>query len=393
MTGKLVAYIGSYRDASGDGGGITVLDVSRDGRSLTPVSRVGEPKEAGYLAYAGGTLYVVDERKTDGRGPVEPAASVHAFTVDQRDGSLVWLNSRLAPGPRPTFLCTDQAGDVLVTANHGDFDHVEHVVRTPEGEWTVEYLYDDSTVILYGLEKDGRLGEIRDVHVLSGHGADPNSSAQAGGHAQASPHAHCAVIDPSGRHVLVCDKGTDRILVFALGETLELEFTHRFEDEVGPRHLAFDSRTGRAFVTCEFSSELASFDFDAVSGKLRLLDRVPTVASGYQNRNEPAEVRVHPGGDFVYVNNRGEDTLAWFHVNHNGHIRRIGHVPLGRSVHPGLAARSFAFDPAGAFLLVADRPAGLVRSFAVDAEDRELRPLTTVAVAEPSFVAFAELTG
>ncbi|KAA9165546.1 lactonase family protein [Amycolatopsis acidicola] len=391
MTGKLVAYIGSYRDAAGDGGGITVLDVSRDGRSLTPVSHVGEPKEAGYLAYVGGTLYAVDERKNDGRGPVEPAASVHAFTVDQGDGSLTWLNARRAPGPRPTFLCADEAGKVLVTANHGDFEHVERVVRTPEGGWDVEYLYDDSTVILYGLEDDGSLGEIRDLHVFSGHGKDPNGSPQAGGHAQASPHAHCAVIDPSGRHVLVCDKGTDQIFVFALGDTLEPEFTYRFEEETGPRHLAFEPGTGRVFVTCEFSSELVSFDFDASSGKLRLLDRVSTVASGHTGGNEPAEVRVHPRGGFVYVNNRGEDSLAWFHTNHNGQLLRLGHVPLARSLHPGVAARSFAFDPSGSFLLLADRPAGLVRSFAVDAEECRLRPLATVAVAEPSFVAFAEL--
>ncbi|MGW4591419.1 lactonase family protein [Amycolatopsis thermoflava] len=388
---KLVAYIGSYRDASGDGGGITVLDVSRDGRSLTPVSQVPEPREAGYLAYLDGTLYAVDERKTDGRGPVEPAASVHAFAADPRDGSLTWLNSRLAPGPRPTFLSTD--GQVLVTANHGDFDHVEHVVRTPGGGWTVEYLYDDSTVILYELGGDGRLGEIRDLHVLTGHGTDPNSSAQAGGHGQASPHAHCAVIDPSGRHVLVCDKGTDRILVFALGDTLNLKRTYTFEDETGPRHLAFEPGTGRAFVTCEFSSELASFAFDAASGELRPLDRVPTVASGYRGRNEPAEVRVHPRGGHVYVNNRGEDSLAWFRADPEGRLLRLGHVPLARSVHPGLAARSFAFDPTGTFLLLADRPAGLVRSFAVDAEDGQVRPLATVAVAEPSFVAFAEVTG
>jgi 6-phosphogluconolactonase len=385
----LIAYVGSY------GGGIHVFEVSADGRRLTALSQIIEPNEAGYLAYAPGwgTLYAVDERKTDGRGPVEPAAGVHAFAVDQRDGSLSPLNSRLAPGPRPTFLTVDEAKRVLITANHGDFDHVEHVVQAADGQWTVEYLYDDSTVVMYELEPDGRLGPIRDVQVLTGHGQDPNGSPQAGGHGQASAHAHCAVLDPSGGYVLVGDKGTDQILVFRLGARLEPASAYQFPEQTGPRHIAFDRSSGHAFVTCEFSSELASMTFDASSGKLRLLDKQPTVAPSYQGPNEPAEVRVHPAGALVYVNNRGEDSLAWFRAGPDGELSRLGHVPLSRSVHPGLAARSFAFDPSGSFVLLADRPANLVRSYAVEAGTGDLRPLTEVAVADPAFVVFAELGG
>jgi 6-phosphogluconolactonase len=390
----LVAYVGSYGSGPGaDAGGIDVFEVSADGSGLTALSRVEEPKEAGYLVYAPGwgTLYAVDERKTDGRGPVEPAASVHAFAVDQRDGSLSTLNSRLAPGPRPTYLCVGEAKRVLVTANHGDFDHVEQVVRAADGQWSVEYLYDDSTVVLYDLEPDGRLGQIRDLQVLTGHGPDPNGSPQAGGHGQASAHAHCAVLDPSGGYVLVGDKGTDQILVFRLGATLELASAYPFPEQTGPRHIAFDPVSGHAFVTCEFSSELASMAFDPSSGKLRLLDRQPTVERTYQGLNEPADVRVHPDGTLVYVNNRGEDSVAWFRVGPDGALSRLGHVTISRSVHPGLAARSFAFDPSGSFLLVADRPAGLVRSYAVDAGTGDLRPLTEAAVSNPAFIVFAEL--
>jgi 6-phosphogluconolactonase len=334
----------------------------------------------------------VDERKTDGRGPVEPAAAVHAFAVDPQDGRLTWRNAQRAPGPRPTFLCLDAAQQVIVTANHGDFDHVERVVRGADGAWTSEFVYDDSTVILYELGPDGRLGPIRDLHVLTGHGKDPNFSPQAGGHAQSSAHAHCAVIDPSGRFVLVCDKGTDQVLVFRLGATLTLATTYQFSPETGPRHLAFDLHSGRACLTLEFSSELASMDFDAETGALRLLDRVSTVAPDYTGLNEPAEVRVHPNGRFVYVNNRGEDAVVWFRVSANGALTRLGDAPLAKSLHPGLAARSFAFDPTGSFMLLADRPANLVRSFAVNPDDGSLTQIAALMVPGPAFVAFAQLT-
>jgi 6-phosphogluconolactonase len=391
---RLIAYVGSYGVGPGaTGGGIDVLEVSPDGRWLAILNRVDEPKQAGYLVYAPSseTLYAVDERKTDGRGPVEPPAAVHAFAVDQRDGSLSWLNSRPAPGPRPTFLCVDEAKRLIVTANHGDFEHVEHVVPDGAGGWTVQYLYDDSTVVMYDVQPDGRLGDIRDVHVLSGHGPDPNGSPQAGGHGQASAHAHCAVLDPSGNYVLVGDKGTDQIFVFHPGAGLELVATCQFPPKTGPRHIAFDPGTGHAFVTCEFSSELVSMAFDATSGKLRLLDRQPTTDQAYRGLNEPAEVRVHPNGGLVYVNNRGEDSVAWFRAGPHGELTRLGHVCISQSVHPGLAARSFAFGPSGSFVLVADRPANLIRSYAVDGEIGDLHPLTVMAVVDPAFIVFAAL--
>lgn len=393
-TKRLVAYIGSYENSPNqEGGGIYVLDVSSDGSHLELLSQVNEPKMAGYLAYSPTlkTLYTVDERKTDGRGPVGPAASIHAFAVDQLDGSLTWLNSLSAPGPYPTFLSVDESKRIVVSANHGSFEHVERVIQTADGEWMTEYVYDDSTVILYDIEPDGRLGKIRDVQILTGHGKDPNSSPQAGGHGQASAHAHCAVIDPSGQYVVVCDKATDQILVFQLGNKLEIVSKYQLPAETGPRHVAFDPASGRAFITFEFSSEIASFDFDANTGGLRLIDKQPTVGHSYQGPNEPAEVRVHPNGEFVYVNNRGEDSVAWFRINSDGKLSLLGQIPLARSIHPGLATRSFAFEPTGTFLLVADRPADLIHSYAVNSENGSLQPLAKASIPNPAFIAFAEL--
>jgi len=102
-------------------------------------------------------------------------------------------------------------------------------------------------------------------------------------------------------------------------------------------------------------------------------------------------VRVHPRGGIVYVNNRGEDSLAWFHVDADGSLSRAGDVRVAPSIHPGLAARSFCLDPEGSLLLLADRPANLVRGYAVDATDGSLTQVTELAVAQPAFVLIAEL--
>jgi len=391
---RLIAYVGTYGVAPGTkGGGIFGLTVSDDGRELRPLNYATEPRDAGYLVYAPetSTLYVVDERKTDGRGPVDQPATVQAFDVDVRTGSLSWRNSQIAPGPRPTFLDYSAKHRLLVSANHGDFQHVEKVVRLPDGGWSTRYVYDDSTVVVFPLASDGAIAPASDVQIFEGHGPDPNTSPQNGGHAQASPHAHCAVIDPSGDFLLVCDKGTDRIEVFRLGECLQKVSHLQFEAQTGPRHLAFDSVSGLAFATLEFSSELASLRFDAKSGALERLDTVTTLGQPCERCNEPAEVRIHPAGGLVYVNNRGEDSLAWFSSDAEGVLCRLGSIPLAASIHPGLAARSFAFAPDGSFVLVADRPADLVRSYAVCVTTGALTPIAEVAVPDPAFVTFVEL--
>lgn len=391
---RMMAYVGTYGAAPGTkGGGIYGLSVSPDGRQLTVLNHAAEPKDAGYLVYASetSTLYAVDERKTDGRGPVDKPAAVHALSLDPASGALTWQNAVMAPGPRPTFLDYSVEKRLLVSANHGDFQHVEKVVRAPDGGWSIHYVYDDSTLCVYPLGEDGAVEQASDAYVFEGAGKDPNFSPQNGGHAQSAPHAHCAVIDPSGAYVLVCDKGTDRIEVFRLGRRVEKVSCLQFPPETGPRHLAFDPVSGLSYVTLEFASELASLRFDASSGELTLLDRITTISPSYQGCNEPAEVRVHPSGGLVYINNRGEDSLVWFRADDEGHLERAGAVMLAPSIHPGLAARSFTFAPDGSFVLVADRPAHLVRTYGVEAGTGDLTWLTQAHVPDPAFIALVEL--
>ena len=109
--------------------------------------------------------------------------------------------------------------------------------RLADGKWVEKFEYDDSTVVQYGLNADGSIGPIQDVHVLSGHGIDPNDSPQGGGHAQASPHAHIVVIDPSGKFLVVCEKAGERIYVYRIGgKRLELASVYQCPPGTGPRH-------------------------------------------------------------------------------------------------------------------------------------------------------------
>jgi len=390
---RLFAYVGCNHVANFEGGGITVFEVAEDGSNLTLKSSVKDrPKRAGYLAYApkSHVLYAVDERKTDGRGPIKPASNVSAWRVDPQTGELTFLNSQPSVGAMPASITVVEDRKIVYTANHGFFDHVVKVVQSADGKWTEKFEYDDSTVVQYGVADDGSISDVQDVCVLSGHGTDPNSSPQGGGHCQASPHAHIVVVDPSGKYLVVCEKAGERIYVFRIGSKLELASVYQCPDGTGPRHAVFDKNTGRMFMTCEFSSELWSFDFDVSTGALKYIDKQSTL-SGFKGRNEPATLQIHPNGRFVYMNNRGEDTIVWFRISADGHLTKAGNVSVSKSADPAGATRCMTLSPSGAFLLVPDRPADVVRSYAVDANDGTLKALTEVPVQNPVFIQFVEL--
>jgi 6-phosphogluconolactonase len=363
---KFLVYVGCYGteppSPAGESGGIHVFQFDPRDASLASRGKYAPGLRAGYLCFSPGgrRLYVVDERKNDGRGPVGPAASVRAYSIDRASGALELLNAQPAFGAYPTYVDVDPTGSRLVTASHGSFDHVERVVRMATG-FVIENLYDDSTVALYPLGTNGELLPPCDIQVLSGHGIDPCDSPQAGGHAQASAHAHSATIDPSGRFVVVCDKGTDRILVYRLdprADSLQLAHAHSCPPGTAPRLPAFHPKEPIVMVVNELASTLSSFAFDASTGSLTLLDSTPT-APGHAGNNEPADVQIHPLGGYVYVNNRGRDDVAWFRLE----------------------------LPSGKFLLVADRPANRLLAYTVDPASGDLAPVgVPVPVPGPAFV-------
>jgi len=394
MSKKLIAYVGRNHVADFKGGGISIFEVARDGSSITPLPGGVDdmPKRAGYLDYSpkSKVLYSVDERKTDGRGPKKPASCVMSFRVDPESGKLTFLNKQPTVGAMPASITVDEDKRLLFTANHGFFDHVVKGVQTADGKWVERFEYDDSTVVQYGLEADGSIGEVQDVHVLTGYGTDPNDSPQGAGHAQASPHAHIVVIDPSGRFLVVCEKAGERVYVYRIGGTrLQLASVYQCPPGTGPRHAAFDTK-GRMFMTCEFSSELWSFNFDSSTGVLSFIDKQSTL-SGFKGRNETATLQVHPNGRFVYMNNRGQDDVVCFAISDDGHLKKTGRVELSKSDDPKDATRCMTLSPDGAFLLVPDRPADVLRSYAVNPNDGSLKAVAEVPVQNPVFIQFVEL--
>jgi 6-phosphogluconolactonase len=86
--------------------------------------------------------------------------------------------------------------------------------------------------------------------------------------------------------------------------------------------------------------------YDAGSGAFAEGLTARTVPESYRERMTCAEVEVHPSGKFVYVSNRGHNSIAVMSIDPStGAPALIEAFPLG-----GSNPRSFNIDPTGQYL-------------------------------------------
>jgi 6-phosphogluconolactonase len=106
---------------------------------------------------------------------------------------------------------------------------------------------------------------------------------------------------------------------------------------------------------------VATVDFDADGGRWALHVVDPTVPASTIG-SHCSEIKVSPDGRWLYVANRGHDSLARFSIAEStGELTAAGHIST-----QGKTPRHFAFDPSGAFLVVANQDSDTLKVFAVD---------------------------
>ena len=84
------------------------------------------------------------------------------------------------------------------------------------------------------------------------------------------------------------------------------------------------------------------FRWNAASGQIDEAQVTTTIPHGFAGRNTTAEIAVFSDGRFLYVSNRGEDSIAQFAIDAaSGQLRYVATTPTG-----GAKPRFFTLDPA-----------------------------------------------
>ena len=235
-----------------------------------------------------------------------------------------------------------------------------HVAVAPGGRHAVVANYQGGAVSVVSLEPDGPVRERTDLVQHRGSSVDPDRQSEA--------HAHSATFDPRGERVLVCDLGLDKVIFYRLDtQSGRLQALPELEISTpagtGPRHLDFDPGGRRLFVAGELNSTLLVYTHDPDTGETEELQVASTLGEVVpERRNHPADIHVHPTGRFVYVSNRGLDSIAIFAVDErDGRVELLANHPGG-----GEVPRNFTIDPSGRLLLCANQRTDTVVPFWIE---------------------------
>jgi 6-phosphogluconolactonase len=212
---------------------------------------------------------------------------------------------------------------------------------------------------------------------------------------ETAKHAHCIHPDRSNRFIFVPHTvPANYIRQFLLDESTGL-LTPNASPQViagegqGPRHYCYHPSRDVVYVSNEQGCSVTAYHFDASDGTLSAFQTVPTLPQGYEGENTCAQIHIHPSGRFLYVSNRGHDSIAAFSIDDaTGELMPQGQQPTEPT------PRVFNIDPAGRFLLAAGQGSGRLAVYRIDARNGSLVPLETYAVGEnPMWVLIMALPG
>jgi 6-phosphogluconolactonase len=332
--------------------GITVAEFDSDTGKLSAPRLVTETRDPAHftLSADGKRLYLCNTGTPGG---------VSAFAVeDKKTGALKLLNYKESKGRGPSYVSVDQTGHYVLDANYGG-----------------------GFIEIHALAADGSLDQ--QTAFVQHEGSSVHAR-------QNKPYAHWIRTDPTNKFVLVADLGTDKIVVYKFDEkTGKLAANDppfaKLNGGSGPRHLAFHPNGKWLYAVQELSNEVVAFKWDGRKGELTQFQQVKTLPADFTDPSTAAEIVVRNDGKFLYISNRGHDSIAVYSVDANS-----GELTLRQRVPSrGKVPRYFTFDPSNKWLVVSNQEGGNVSVFGVDAKSGELSPHgDPVAIPKPMAVVF-----
>jgi 6-phosphogluconolactonase len=303
-------------------------------------------------------LFAVNE-VDDYRG--EKSGAVSAFAIEG-SGALRLINQLSSHGADPCHLSIAGGGSTLLVAN-----------------------YSGGSISSYRIGADGALGEGSHLPELGTHGPHKNQDAA---------HAHFILESPTPGLVYVADLGLDKVMLYDLDAATSKLTPHAARPAVtvtppgsGPRHLTVHPNGKFLYANNELGTSASVFSRNPDTGALTepALQTVTTVPLPYGARADNGEIQISSNGKFVYVSNRGHDSITTFSVDEvTGKLATVENVPSG-----GKEPRDFKIDPSGKFLLVGHQISDEVVVFSIDQATGKIKTVgSPLKISKPVNFAF-----
>lgn len=160
---------------------------------------------------------------------------------------------------------------------------------------------------------------------------------------QDKAHAHCVWTSQKNGFIYVSDLGGDKIHIFYYNNekksilSFEKQPFFLMEAGSGPRHLCGSNDERFLYCVNELKASINVFIIN-LDGSLNLIQKIGSIPDDFKKSNYGAEIKLHPDNKFLFVSNRGFDSLSIYSINQS-----TGVLTLMKSGYQSIFGRNKIF--------------------------------------------------
>ena len=324
---------------------ISVFTMDADTGKLTPMAEV---------AVSGGPslLAIGPDRKSLYAGH-RGVPEISSWQINQNTGGLT-QNGTVSPEDPPAFLATDRRGRYLLSSYYQSGHVAVHPIGDDGavGAPPIEWLATDAGAHAMQTDLSNKFAFVPHIARLNDNVLEPVREAHG----------------PNSIFSVQFDESTGHLTP---NSPLRVEP----EERVGPRHYCFHPTKDIVYFSDEQGCSVTCYRLDTSMGTLSAFQTITTLPDGYTGRNTCSQIQISASAKFLYVPNRGHNSIAGFTVDAStGRLTGIGQVSTEA------VPSAFSLDPEGKFLFAAGSASGQLASYRINGDTGELTPLETYSV-------------
>lgn len=338
----MIGYVGTYTKDQGKG--IYRFELDAEAGKLLSAETAAETPNATYLEVQNDRVFAIKKGKTK--------AGIATFEIENLEtGELKFIDD-----------CLEEGGSGC------------HITVTSDHNYLLDTVYASGEVRLYEIDDRAVVTDRLDIYQVEGDGPHER---------QEGPHAHFAAETPDKQYIAAVDLGADKIITLKIEDKRLVEVAEcKVDPGSGPRHLVFNDTGDYAYIFTELSNEIIVAAYS--DGEFTPEGVYRTLPEGFDGHSQGGAIRKHPNGKFIYVSNRGHNSIAVFEIeNDGGTLKNVQIEPTN-----GDWPRDFNITPDGAHLICAHERSHNLVLFKVHEDGTIVRLNGEPEVPEGVFVGF-----
>lgn len=338
----MIGYVGTYTKEHGKG--IYKFELDVEAGRFVSIEEAAESPNATYLDIQNDRVYAVKQGRTK--------AGIATFGVnDFETGELRFIEDCLEEGASGC-----------------------HLTLTSDHNHLVDAVYLSGEIRLYRVDDRGIVTERLDVFQVEGDGPHER---------QDNPHSHFVIETPDLKYIAAVDLGADKIVTLEVKEDkLEKVAESKVAAGSGPRHLVFGDDGKYAYIFTELSNEVIVANYH--DGEFFPVETYSALPDSFDGHSQGSAIRKHPNGKYIYVSNRGHDSIAVFEIESGGKSLKRIQIESTNGDWP----RDFNITPDGEYLICAHERSHNLVLFKIKEDGTIERQEGEVEAPEGVFVGF-----